>query len=79
MKKCVRCHTENPEEAVFCRHCGSIFKDGDVQKSLVASCNLTISKLKYEVSSLIKEKTNLIHKLDSANEAYRRLSRKHNV
>ena len=79
MKKCVRCHTENPEEAVFCRHCGSIFKDGDVQKSLVASCNLTISKLKYEVSSLIKEKTNLIHKLDNANEAYRRLSRKHNV
>ncbi|MCM1079243.1 MAG: hypothetical protein NC344_06505 [Bacteroidales bacterium] len=79
MKKCVRCHTENPEEAVFCRHCGSIFKDGDVQKSLVASCNLTISELKYEVSSLIKEKTNLIHKLDNANEAYRRLSRKQNV
>lgn len=78
-KQCPKCLSENPIEANFCRHCGSVFKDDKGQIPLVFSDEQIVSKLKQEVSSLKSEKKRFFDKLTIAQEACLKVSRKTSI
>lgn len=84
MKTCPKCRTENPQEANFCRHCGSKFEEPKAnegkllkEKSTIPSYSHSLSKvgqqldIEYKVKEIIADKlgVNISQVIDDANFA----------